>query len=287
MKDLAYYNGRVTPAGEMMIPAEDRAFYFGDGIYDVTTVHGGKCFALDDHCARFYGNAVKLKMDLGMTLDELKALCLSLIEKLDGDVPEAVLYFQASRGSAPRNHVFPEKAKANLYFTLKGTTLKPIGQTVTAITVEDQRFEFCDIKTLNLLPNVLAAQKAKEACAYEAILHRGDTVTEGSHSGVSILSGGKLITPPLSRFILPSVTRKHYIELATAIGVRVEEREFSLEEMMGADEVIIMSSTGPLNRVEKIDSHPVGGRDPALIASFAKAYAEKIKGETGASPRLA
>lgn len=280
MKDLAYYNGRITPAAEMMVSAQDRAFYFGDGIYDVTTVHHGKCFALDDHAARFYGNARKLHLDLGMTLEELKDLCRSLCEKLDGDVEEAVLYFQASRNSAPRNHVFPEAGKANLFFTLKPSPMKKIGQEVTAVTEEDRRFEFCDIKTLNLLPNVLAAQKAKEQGAYEAIFHRGEVVTEGSHSGVSLLVNGSFVTPPLSRFILPSVTRKHFIELATALGVRVEERTFTVAEMMAADEVIIMSSTAPLNRTTWIDGTPVGGKVPELIAAFAAAYTEKIRRET-------
>ncbi|MBP5289284.1 MAG: aminotransferase class IV [Clostridia bacterium] len=287
MKDLAYYNGKITPAAEMTVPAEDRAFYFGDGIYDVTTVHGGKCFALDDHAARFYGNAQKLHFDLGLSLEELKALCRSLCDKLDRDVPEAVLYFQASRGTAPRSHVFPEGVKANLFFTLKPASLKPIGQEVAAITVEDRRFEFCDIKTLNLLPNCMAAEEAKQAGAYEAIFHRGETVTEGSHSGVSILKDGRFITPPLSRFILPSVSRKHYIELATALGIRVEERTFTVEEMRGADEIMIMSSTAPLNRCMKIDGTSVGGRDPERIALFAKAYAEKITAETGAPAKLA
>ncbi len=287
MKDLAYYNGRITAAAEMMIPAEDRAYYFGDGIYDVTTVHQGKCFALDDHAARFFGNAKKMRFDLGLTLPELKELCLDLCAKLDGDVKEAVLYFQASRGTAPRAHAFPDAGKANLFFTLKPAKLKPIGQEIAAITLPDRRFEFCDIKTLNLLPNVLASQEAKEKGVYEAVFHRNGTVTEGSHSCVSIFSGGRFITPPLSPHILPSVTRKHYLELATALGVPAEERTFSVEEMKAADEVVIMSSTAPLNRCLKIDGAAVGGRDPEIIKLFARAYAGKIKDETGADANLA
>lgn len=287
MKDLAYYNGKITPAAEMMVPAEDRAFYFGDGIYDVTTVHNGKCFALDDHAERFFGNAQKLRFDLGITLAELKDLCRSLCGKLDADIPEAMLYFQASRGTGRRDHCFPETGKANLYFTLHPAKLKPIGQTVSAITMEDQRFEFCDIKTLNLLPNVLAMEAAKEAHCYESILHRGEIVTEGSHSGVSIIKDGKFITPPLSRFILPSVTRKHFLELSTVLGIRAEERTFTVDEMLHADEIIIMSSTAPLNRVVKIDGADVGGKDSGTVERFAKAYADKIFSETGAPAKLA
>ncbi len=281
MKNLAYYNGRIEEASKMMIPAEDRAFYFGDGVYDVTTVHNGKCFAMQDHITRFYGNCKKLRIDLGMTIQELEKICLDLVSKLDPDVKEAILYFQASRGSAPRNHAFPKDAKANLFFTLKETQIKPIGQKVSAVTVEDLRFELCDIKTLNLLYNVLAQQEAVEKGCYEAILHRGDRVTEGSHSGVSILKNGIFQTPPLDRFILPSVTRKHYIELCTELGIRVLEQPFTLQEMMEADEVIIMSSTAVCNVCEKIDGQKVGGKAPELVEAICKAYQEKIAKETG------
>lgn len=281
MKNIAYYNGRIEEASKMMIPAEDRAFYFGDGVYDVTTVFGGKCFALEDHLSRFYGNCKKLRIDLGLTMDEVRAICLDLVSRLDPDVAEAVLYFQASRGTAPRSHAFPDGVKGNLFFTLKEAKMKPLAQKVSAVTVEDLRFELCDIKTLNLLYNCLAQQKAKEAGCYEAILHRGERVTEGSHSGVSILKDGVFQTPPLDRFILPSVTRKHYIELCTALGVRVLEQPFTLEEMMKADEVIIMSSTALCNVCEAVDGVPVGGKAPELVREICEAYRQKVASETG------
>ena len=128
----------------------------------------------------------------------MKELCLDLVKKLDPDVKEAVLYFQASRGTAPRNHAFPENAMANLFFTLKEAKIKTIGQKVSAITKEDIRFEMCDIKTLNLLFNCLAQQEAKEAGCYEAILNRG----EGSHSAFALIDRGRFVTPLLDRFIL-------------------------------------------------------------------------------------
>ena len=280
MRNIAYYNGRIGDASEMMVPAEDRAFYFGDGIYDVTTVHNGKCFAIDDHLDRFVGNARKLRLNLLQSKEEIRAICLDLISKLDPDVKEAVLYFQASRGTAPRNHAFPADAKANLFFTLKESKMKPIGQKVSAITKEDVRFELCDIKTLNLLFNVLAQQEAVENGCYEAILHRGERVTEGSHSGVSILKNGVFQTPPLDQFILPSVTRKHYIELCTGLGIRILEKPFTVEEMMNADEVIIMSSTAVCNVCDKIDGVPVGGKAPELINEICQAYAAKIAEQT-------
>lgn len=108
MRELAWYNGVLTPLSEAKVSADDRAFYFGDGIYDVATVRKGVCFALDDHLQRFVTNAEKLRLNLDLSYDEIKALCLELLTHLDSDVEEAALYFQASRGTAPRNHVFPK-----------------------------------------------------------------------------------------------------------------------------------------------------------------------------------
>ena len=280
MKDLAYYNGKITRAAEMMIPAEDRAFYFGDGVYDVTTVHNGRMFAVRDHLDRFFGNISRLRIDLGIDRAGLEAICLDLVGRLDPDVKEAVLYMQASRGSAPRKHAFPEGVKGNLFFSLKPAKMKPLGGKVSAITKEDVRFEMCDVKTLNLLCSVLAQQEAAEKGCYEAILYRGETVTEGSHSAVALISAGEFITPPLDRFILPSVSRKHFIELCTALGVPVRERKFSLTDLMFADEVLIMSSTAPCNVCEKIDGKEVGGRAPELVKALCEAYKKRIADET-------
>ncbi|MBQ9543714.1 MAG: aminotransferase class IV [Clostridia bacterium] len=281
MKDLAYYNGRITGADEMMIPAGDRAFYFGDGIYDFSTVHNKKMFALKDHLDRFFGNVNRMKIDLGLTREELEKLCLELIDRLDPDVKEAKIYMQASRGTAPRNHAFPEGAKGNLFFSLRPGGMKELGRKVSAITKEDVRFEMCDVKTLNLLCSVLAQQEASEKGCYEAILHRGETVTEGSHSAVALIKGGCFVTPPLDRFILPSVSRKHFIEISTALGIPVREEKFTVSDMKTSDEVLIMSASAPLNVCEKIDGCEVGGRAPEIVSAYEKAYKKRIEDETG------
>jgi len=277
---FAYYNGVFGDFDDIKIPLSDRSVFFGDGIYDVASVRKGVCFALEDHLNRFCNNAKKLRLNLCMTKEELRSLCLNLVSRLDSDVDEAVLYFQASRGTAPRDHSFPEHAKANLYFTLKPTVFKKMGREVSAIMVEDIRFLMCDIKTLNLLPNVLAQQKAKEAGCYEAILHRGDRVTEGSHSGVSILKDGVFYTPPADHFILPSITRKHMLELCAQEGIPSVEKVFSVEELLNADEVIIMSTTALVNRCTVIDNKSVGGKDPKTLERLISAYRQKILVET-------
>lgn len=280
MREIAWYNGTVTTVKEARIPADDRAFYFGDGIYDVATVRNKVCFGLEDHLNRFFDNAKLLRLNLQQTKDEVRAICLELLGMLDDDIPEAVLYFQASRGTAPRNHAFPENVPANLYFTLKPTTFKKFGTEVSAITGEDIRFYMCNIKTLNLLPNVLGQQEAKEKGCYEIIFHRGDRVTEGSHSGVSIVKNGTFITPPADNLILPSITRKHYLAICEKIGIPVEIRPFTVEELFDADEIIIMSTTAMMSRCTKLDGKAVGGKDEATLQKIADAYRDMILAET-------
>ncbi|MBQ3074687.1 MAG: aminotransferase class IV [Clostridia bacterium] len=280
MRELAWYNGVLTPLSEAKVSPNDRAFYFGDGIYDVATVRKGVCFALEDHLDRFFTNAEKLRFNMPLNKDELREVCRELISKLDADVEEAILYFQASRGTAPRKHVFPENAKANLYFTLKPSKFNSIGMEVAAIFEEDIRFLMCDVKTLNLLPNVLAQQKAAEAGCYEAIFHRDERVTEGSHSSICMLKDGVFCTPPADNLILPSITRKHYLRLCEELGIPTRIEPFTKKELLEADEIVIMSTTALMCRCTKIDGKTVGGKDPATLKRIADAYLRRIVRET-------
>ncbi|MBR2634186.1 MAG: aminotransferase class IV [Clostridia bacterium] len=276
MREIAWYNGTMTALSEARISPEDRAFYFGDGIYDVATVRKGVCFALEDHLDRFFRNAQRLKLNLAQTKEQVRKIIEELLSKLDRDIEEAVLYFQASRGTAPRSHAFPEGVTANLYFTLKPTCFKKMGTEVSALFEEDIRFLMCDIKTLNLLPNVLAQQKAKEAGCYEVVYHRGERVTEGCHSSIGMLKNGVFCTPPADELILPSITRKHYLMLCEKIGIPTRIAPFTREELLSADEIIIMSTTAVMCRCVEIDGKPVGGKDPETLKKIAAAYREMI-----------
>ena len=280
MRELAWYNGVLTPLSEAKVSPDDRAFYFGDGIYDVASVRKGVCFALEDHLDRFFTNADRLRLNMPMTKDEVRELCKDLVAKLDTDVEQAILYFQASRGTAPRNHAFPENVTANLYFTLKPAVFKPFGKEVSAIFEEDIRFLMCDIKTLNLLPNVLAQQKATEAGCYEVIFHRGDRVTEGSHTGIALFKDGVFCTPPADNLILPSITRKHYLQLCEELGVPARIEPFTKAQLLEADEILFISTTGLMCRCTNVDGKSVGGKDPAILEKFAKAYRDRILRET-------
>ncbi|MBE6712672.1 MAG: D-amino acid aminotransferase [Ruminococcaceae bacterium] len=280
MREIAWYNGKLTTLEEARISPDDRAFYFGDGIYDVVTVRKGICFALEDHLDRFFTNAERLRLNMPMTKDEVRGVCDDLISKLDRDIEEAALYFQASRATAPRNHAFPENAKANLYFTLKPSKFKKIGMEISAIFEKDIRFLMCDIKTLNLLPNVLAQQKALEAGCYEVIFHRGERVTEGSHSCICMLKDGVFCTPPTDEMILPSITRKHYLQICEKLGIPTRIAPFTRDELLQADEIIVMSTTALMCRCIKINGNSVGGRDGENLRRIADAYRARILRET-------
>ena len=281
MKDLAYYNGRIAPIQDMMIPMNDRAVYFGDGVYDVAYVRNRRPFALQDHIDRFFSSCNLMEIAIPFSKPELAKLLTELIAKLDTDIVDAVLYFQMSRGTDARSHAFPEPGVApNLLIYLKAFDPLATPTEFKLITLEDTRFLHCNIKSLNLIPNVIATQRAKEKGCDECVLHRGEHVTECAHSGLSILTHGKIVTTPLSGWVLPSITRKHLLETAAQLGVPVEERLYTLQELMDADEIIVTSSLTLFTRIYEIDGQAVGGRAAALYQRLHGAYNERFHRET-------
>ena len=271
MKNLGYYNGKIGLIEEMTVPMCDRAGYFGDGIYDATYSRNHIIYAPDEHIDRFYNSARLVGMQVPMSKAELAALLESLVRQVDDG--EQFVYWQLTRGTAPRNHAFPD-VPPNLWVMLKPAKVKDTYAPVKLITMEDTRFFHCHIKTLNLLPNVLAAQRAESLGAQETVFHRGDRVTECAHSNVHIIRGETFITPPTDHLILPGIARAHLIRTSRALGYAVEERPFTVEEMMGADEVIISSAGSFCLAAAEIDGIPVGGRSPVMLRRLQDALVE-------------
>lgn len=279
-KNVGYYNSVMGPLEEMTVPMNDRAVYFGDGIYEATLVANRVAFALEDHLDRMYNSLRLLEIRFTMTRDQVKAELQKVIDAAE-EAPVHFLYWQISRGVSPRNHPFPgEDVKPSLMIYVKPTKLKPIDQTYKLISMEDIRYKLCNIKTLNLIPSVLANQRAVERGCDEAVLHRGARVTECAHSNISILKDGVLRTAPTDELILPGITRKHLIELAREHGIPVDERPFSMVELMNADEAIVSSSSAMLKQVESIDGIPVGGRDTQRLRMLQEVYLAKFERET-------
>ncbi len=274
MKNLAYYNGKITLIDDMMIPANDRGFYFGDGIYEAAMVFNHKIYALQDHLDRMFNSAAMLQIALPYTKEEVGALLSDLVLKVESGCQ--FLYWQVTRATSPRNHLFPEGASSNLYVYSKPWKGVEMSDEYRLISITDTRFFHCNIKTLNLIPNVMAAQKAKEAGCQEAVFVRDGYVTEGSHSNVSMIKDGVFITHPLDNLILPGTERKHMIAWCGQLGIPVEERAFTLEELMEADEIIMSSTSHPSMRVMELDGKAVGMKNPKLVQKLRDQYMEAI-----------
>lgn len=278
MERLGYYNGTFGPLDEMTVPMNDRVCWFGDGVYDAQPCRNYHIFALDEHVDRFFRSAAALKIEIPVTKDELKDLLNSLVQKMDtGDL---FLYYQVTRGTGPRKHFFID-APANLW-----VTITPAGKydgitPIKLITTEDTRFFHCNVKTLNLIPSVMAAQKAEEAGCAEAVFYRpGERVTEGAHSNIHILKNGTLYTAPTDNLILPGIARAHLLRACEALGIPVKEEAFHLSDLFDADEIIVTSSSQLCRHACEVDGKPAGCKAPELYSKIQAYLIDEFERET-------
>jgi D-alanine transaminase len=278
VKTLGYYNGKYGEIEDMSIPMSDRVCFFGDGVYDATYSHNYNIYAIDDHMDRFFNSAGLLGINLPHTKAELKEILRDMVKKMDSG--DQFVYWQATRGTQIRNHSYDPKIMANIWILLKPGKIKDVNQKLKVITMEDTRFLHCNIKTLNLLPSVVASQKAESMGCAEAIFHRGDRVTECAHSNVSILKDGKFITAPTDHLILPGITRMHMIKMCKKLCIPVDETPFTLKELFEADEVIVSSAGQLCLGVSEIDFKPVGGKAPELLKKIQDALLQEFYEET-------
>lgn len=279
MKELAYYDGRIGAPEELMVPFQDRVHFFGDGVYDATVGGNHKVYLLEDHLDRFYSSAKALDIKIPMDKKELGELLTKLLSMVEGNTH--FVYWQVSRGTAPRDHAYDEAMLGKLWVMIRPNKLKNPDVPIRLITMEDTRFFYCNIKTLNLLPSVLASQEALKAGAMEAVLHRGDMVTECAHSNVSILKNGTFLSHPNNNLILRGIAKTHMIQACYRLGIQVLERAFTMEELMDADEVIVTSSSNFCLHADVIDGKPVGGKDPVTLKKIQDAVLEEYLEYTG------
>ena len=263
MERLGYYNGTYGPLEEMMVPMNDRASWFGDGVYDAELCRNYHIFAIDEHVDRFFFFFSALKIIMPVSKEELKDLLNSLVQKMDSG--NLFVYYQVTRGSGLRKHTFTD-GPGNLWITLTPGEVCEGKEPIQLVTTEDTRFFHCNVKTLNLIPSVMASQKAKEAGCAEAVFYRpGGRVTEGSHSNVHILKNGTLFTAPTDNLILPGIARAHLLRACTALGIPYREEAFTLDELFNADEIIVTSSGNLCLHADQIDGIPAGAKDAALF----------------------
>ena len=248
---IAYYNGKICAPEEIRIPLTDRAVFFGDGIYDAALGCNRKPYLLEKHVNRFLSNRKRLGIPMPISENEFYDTISELIERYgDGCF---FLYFQLTRYSDMRRHACHERRRANLLMTVTPTEMPRADRRLKLVCYQDLRYGYCDIKTLNLLPSVMASTYAEALGADEAVFIRDGIVTECAHSNISIIRGGELITHPKNNRILPGIMREELLHICREMGINCREEEFSREELFTADEVIVSSSTKLFSLVDKID----------------------------------
>ncbi len=285
MPQLAYVDGRYTPLNEASVHVEDRGLQFADAIYEVAAVMNGRLVDWPDHLARLRRNLAALFIDFPMTDAALGIVARRLVA-VNGQA-DALLYIQIGRGSARRDHGFPTAPSASLIMTVRrfdfAQRIAQQANGVSVITVNDMRWGRVDLKTTGLLANVLAKQDARNAGAFEAWLIGPDgTVREGGSTNAWIVKNGRVITHPLSAQILPGIARSTLIRLARAAQIMVEERPFSLDEALAADEALLTSTTAPLLPVVRIDGRAVNDGTPGPVAARLAALVwDEVERQTG------
>ena len=279
MPETAFLNGRFLPLAEATVSIEDRGFQFGDGVYEVIRTYRGRPFKLDAHLARLDRSAQAIDLRQPYPFERWVE---SVTEGLRlGDFPETKIYVQITRGTAPRDHAYAPDLQPTVLMTFR--ELQPLNAIVqstgvAAMTMKDIRWGRCDIKSINLLANVLARQQAKKRGVFESILVRDGQVTEGAVSNVFIVQDGKLITAPEGGWILSGVTRQVVLELARHEGLTVQERYCSEQELLGATEVFLTGTTVEVLGVVHIDGKQIGTGQPGpLTRSLAKRFLDETR----------
>ena len=274
MKSYAYYNGTYGRRDEIRIPLSDRSIFFGDGIYDAAIGNGGRIFAEDEHICRFLDNAEKLNIKHSYSHELLSEIFKEVIKR--SEIKSFFLYFQLSRGAEKRIHSAKKCTGANLLITVEPFELGDVNSPLSLVTAEDLRYYYCNIKTLNLLPSVIAASGADLLGCDEAVFHRGNTVTECSHSNVSIIKDGILLTHPANNLILPGITRKHLLLACEALGILFREEAFTLNTLFSADEILVTSTTKLCRRASVINGKEVGGKNQEISAALCRYLEEEF-----------
>lgn len=251
MPAIAYLNGKFLDFEDALIPIEERGHQFGDGVYEVVRVYSGRPFLLDWHLERLERSLAAVAIQNPLTYDEWVELIGEAIRR--SQEAEAIVYWQVTRGIAVRNHAFPStQASVSLTVRPAPPSANQPKTSVSLFALPDERWANAYVKSINLLPNVLAKESAHKAGAFEALLVREGIITEGSSSNVWFVREGKLFTHPRDRYILPGITRQFVLNLADSIGMKVVERAISLADLSSAEAVFLTGTTTEIQPVNEI-----------------------------------
>ena len=262
MQELTYFNGEFVEPGAKVISIDDRGYLFGDSVYEVVRVVKGRCFALSYHQDRLYRSMREMDIPVKMTPDDLTELHEILIEQ--SEIKEGYIYLQISRGVAPRHHAYDRsKLEPQMLMSIRNLDMDEVnklGEGVKAIALPDERWDHVDVKTTNLIPNILAQTKAEKKFAYTAMLFRDGVCTEGATSNVFAIKDGILYTHP-------------------SLGITVIEKEFDRAFVDDADELFFTDTIGGVIPITKLDRNPVSGGKPGAITLRLREALEKLMEE--------
>ena len=266
---IVYLNGEYLPREEARISPEDRGFMFADAIYEVARFYRGRQYRLAEHLKRMRDGLAAVR--IGADPAFYPEVARRLLEENGLTDADAIVYAQVSRGVAPRAHAFPAATvRPTIFAFARAADPEPPPEGGRAILVPDERWGRCDIKTVMLLPNVLAAQAAREAGAIDAILTRDGIAWEGTKANLFCVTGGVVRTAPNGPRILPGVTRLAALEAAARLRLPVEERPIPLEELFAADEVFLASTTMWTYPLIEVDGKKIADGKPGPIARLLK-----------------
>ena len=282
MSRVAYVNGQYVPHGHATVHIEDRGYQFADGVYEVWSVFDGKLADFEGHMTRLHRSLNELKIEIPMSAGALGVVLRETIRR--NRVRDGIVYLQVTRGTSPRDHAFPAEAAPSVVITAKRIDLskgrKMAENGAAGVTQPDIRWGRCDIKTVGLLPNVLAKQAAREKGAYECLMYdEMGLITEGSSTNAWIVDeNGRLRTRDTQANILRGVTRTAILKLAEAEGIELDERPFSVDEAKRAREVFVTAASSFVMPLVSLDGVKIGDGRPGPIATrLREVYLEQAR----------
>lgn len=267
---LVYLNGELVPYEAACVPVEDRGLQFADGVYEVVRYYDGRPFRMSQHLARLVRSAAGIELPLP-PVEELRQAMDRLVEKQG--LQDATVYLQITRGPAPRAHgLLPDPTPTVIAIARPARTIRP-RPTLRVVTMSDDRWARCYLKTTALLPNALARERARRLGADDAIFVRDGFLMEATASNVFLVMNGRLLTPPLTNYILAGITREAVLELAASEGIPTSEEPISAHLIYQADEVFITGTNSELGPVVAVDGRTIGKGEPGpifqrLLAAF-------------------
>ncbi|HUJ09462.1 MAG TPA: aminotransferase class IV [Verrucomicrobiae bacterium] len=281
MSEIAYVNGKFSPLEHATVHVEDRGFQFADGVYEVVRTYGGQPFAIDEHLARLFRSLAAIELKIPFTTDQLKSIIREGIQR--SGFAEAHVYLQITRGRARRHRGIPANTEPTIVMTVREMPARPPKlreDGISVITLPEFRWARCDVKSIALLPSILAYQAAKKAGAGDAIFVEDEAVNESTAGNIFVVTKGRLRTPPKSSRILPGVTRDKILEATQAMGLPTSEERITRAELYDAEEIFLTSTTSEITPVIAVDGKTIGAGAPGPISvriydEFARLFVPK------------